>query len=82
MVAPMVWKSAHVLTAVVLAAMCGSICRGAAAEPPIVLAGVTGGICAARFQTCTGRCHGSGVCTAHCVANDRACRSGGKPIYR
>ena len=54
----------------------------AAAAPAIRLAGVTGGICAAQFDKCTARCQGSGVCTAHCVANDRACRAGGKPVYR
>jgi hypothetical protein len=82
MVARMGWKPANVLTTLVLAVICGSICRNAAGEPPIMLAGVTRGICAAQFEKCTARCHGSGVCTAHCLANDRACRAGGKPIYR
>jgi len=83
MVARMVWNPANVSTAVVLAVICGSICRGAAAETlPVVLAGVTGGICAAQFEKCTARCHGSGVCTNRCAANDRACRVGGKPLYR
>jgi len=54
----------------------------AGAEPPTRLAGVTGGVCAAQFEKCTARCHGSGVCTARCQANDRACRSGGAPVYR
>jgi hypothetical protein len=52
-----------------------------AGEPPIVLAGATGGVCAAQFEKCTARCRGSGVCTERCVANDRACRAGGKPVY-
>jgi hypothetical protein len=54
----------------------------AGAEPPIVLAGVTGGVCAAQLDKCTARCRGSGVCTARCLANDRACRAGGAPVYR
>jgi hypothetical protein len=66
---------------VVLAVLCGAGCSQLSAEP-IVLAGATGGVCAAQFDKCTARCQGSGVCTAHCVANDRACRAGGKPIYR
>ena len=49
---------------------------------PIVLAGATGGVCAAQLEKCTARCRGSGVCTERCVANDRACRAGGKPVYR
>jgi hypothetical protein len=53
-----------------------------AAERPIVLAGATGGVCAAQFEKCTARCRGSGVCTERCQANDRACRAGGKPVYR
>ena len=53
-----------------------------AAAEPIVLAGVTGGVCAAQLEKCTARCRGSGVCTERCVANDRACRAGGKPVYR
>jgi hypothetical protein len=81
MIESMMRMPAFVLGAVVLAVMCGAICRGAAAAP-IVLAGATGGVCAAQFDKCTARCHGSGVCTAHCVANDRACRAGGKPVYR
>jgi len=81
MVARMMWKRVNVLTALVLAVVCGSICRDVAGEP-IVLAGVTGGVCAAQFEKCKARCHGSGVCTQRCVANDRACRAGGKPIYR
>lgn len=52
-----------------------------AGEPPVVLAGVTGGVCAAQFDKCMGRCRGSGVCTQRCAANDRACRAGGKPVY-
>jgi len=52
-----------------------------AAAKPIMLAGATGGVCAAQFEKCTARCHGSGVCTERCVANDRACRAGGKPVY-
>jgi hypothetical protein len=54
----------------------------AAAEPPMRLAGVTGGVCAAQLDKCTARCRGSGVCTARCLANDRACRAGGAPVYR
>jgi hypothetical protein len=66
----------------VVAALC-SVCLSApAAEPPMRLVGVTGGVCAAQFDKCTARCHGSGVCTARCVANDRACRAGGAPVYR
>jgi hypothetical protein len=53
-----------------------------AVAAPIVLAGVTGGVCAAQLEKCTARCRGSGVCTERCVANDRACRAGGKPVYR
>jgi hypothetical protein len=53
-----------------------------AGERPIVLAGATGGVCAAQLEKCTARCRGSGVCTDRCVANDRACRAGGKPVYR
>jgi hypothetical protein len=53
-----------------------------AAERPIVLAGATGGVCAAQLEKCTARCRGSGVCTERCNANDRACRAGGKPVYR
>jgi hypothetical protein len=57
-------------------------CPPAVGDTPIVLAGVTGGVCAAQLEKCTARCHGSGVCTARCVANDRACRAGGAPVYR
>jgi hypothetical protein len=53
-----------------------------AGDRPVVLAGATGGVCAAQFEKCTARCRGSGVCTQHCAANDRACRAGGKPVYR
>ncbi|HXW25363.1 MAG TPA: hypothetical protein VEK73_11480 [Xanthobacteraceae bacterium] len=69
----------------VLAVLCAAPSFGRAAadaSPPVVLAGVTGGVCAAQLQKCTGRCRGSGVCTSRCLANDRACRVGGKPIYR
>jgi hypothetical protein len=52
-----------------------------AGGPPIVLAGATGGVCAAQFEKCTARCRGSGVCTERCATNDRACRAGGKPVY-
>jgi hypothetical protein len=52
-----------------------------AGEPPIVLAGATGGVCAAQLEKCTARCRGSGVCSERCAANDRACRAGGKPVY-
>ena len=65
---------------VVLCAAAGS--TSSRAERPIVLAGVTGGICAAQFDKCTSRCRGSAVCSARCAANDRACRAGGKPVYR
>jgi len=54
----------------------------AGAEPPLVHAGVTGGVCAAQLEKCTARCRGSGVCNQRCLANDRACRAGGKPVYR
>jgi len=53
-----------------------------AGDRPVVLAGATGGVCAAQLEKCTARCRGSGVCTQHCAANDRACRAGGKPVYR
>ena len=53
-----------------------------AGGPPIVLAGATGGVCAAQLEKCTARCLGSGVCTERCDAHDRACRAGGKPVYR
>ena len=66
---------------VAVAVLFGAACSQIAAEP-IVLAGATGGVCAAQFDKCRARCQGSGVCTAHCAANDRACRAGGKPIYR
>jgi hypothetical protein len=70
----------RVLAAAVLCA--GGYSVSGAGERPIVLAGVTGGVCAAQFDKCTARCRGSGVCTERCVANDRACRAGGKPVYR
>ena len=70
----------RVLVAAVLAGAPLSLPR--AGEPPIVLAGVSGGVCAAQFEKCTARCNGSGVCTQRCAANDRACRAGGKPVYR
>jgi hypothetical protein len=54
----------------------------AAAEPRMEVAGVTGGVCAAQFDKCTARCRGSAVCTQRCAANDRACRAGGKPVFR
>jgi hypothetical protein len=53
-----------------------------AGERPVVLAGATGGVCTAQFEKCMARCRGSGVCTQHCTANDRACRAGGKPVFR
>jgi hypothetical protein len=68
-----------VITAAVLWATCGF---APAAAAPIVLAGVTGGVCAVQLEKCTARCRGSGVCTARCAANDRACRAGGAPVYR
>ena len=67
-----------VITAAVLWAISGF---APTAGAPIVLAGVTGGVCAAQLEKCTARCRGSGVCTERCVANDRACRAGGKPVY-
>jgi len=54
----------------------------AAAGPRMRVAGVTGGVCAAQFDKCTARCRGSAVCTQRCAANDRACRAGGKPVFR
>jgi hypothetical protein len=66
------------IAAAVLCTGCGS---APVAAEPIVLAGATGGVCAAQFEKCTARCRGSGVCTERCVANDRACRAGGKPVY-
>jgi hypothetical protein len=70
------------IRALVFAVFCAAACAAPAATGPIVLAGVTGGVCAAQFDKCTARCRGSGVCTARCAANDRACRAGGKPVYR
>jgi hypothetical protein len=70
----------RVLVAAVLAAAPLSLAQ--AGQPLIVLAGATGGVCAAQFEKCTARCRGSGVCTERCTANDRACRAGGKPVYR
>jgi len=64
------------------AVLVAAACAAPAASAPIVLAGATGGVCAAQFDKCTARCRGSGVCTQRCVANDRACRAGGKPVYR
>lgn len=52
----------------------------AAAEPPMMRAGVTSGVCAAQLDKCTARCHGSDVYTARCLANDRACRAGGASL--
>jgi hypothetical protein len=63
--------------ALVVAALCA-----ACVAAPVAVAGVTGGVCAAQLDKCTARCHGSGVCTARCLANDRACRAGGGPVYR
>ena len=70
----------RVLAVAVLCAVCLS--APATGEPATVLAGVTGGVCAAQLDKCTARCHGSGVCTQRCLANDRACRAGGGPVYR
>ena len=70
----------RVLAAAVLCA--GGYSVTGAGERPIVLAGVTGGVCAAQLEKCTARCRGSGVCSERCAANDRACRAGGKPVYR
>ena len=68
--------------AVVAAAVFWATCGFApAAAAPIVLAGATGGVCAAQLEKCTARCRGSGVCTERCAANDRACRTGAKPVY-
>ena len=69
-----------IFAAVVLSTAAISV--AGAPEPPIVLAGVTGGVCAAQLEKCTARCRGSGVCSERCAANDRACRAGGKPVYR
>jgi hypothetical protein len=54
----------------------------ATGQLPIVLAGATGGICAAQFDKCMGRCRGSTVCASRCTENDHACRVGGKPRFR
>ena len=62
--------------------LCAAAFSVPAAREPIVLAGATGGVCAAQFQKCMARCSGSGVCTQRCAANDRACRAGGKPVFR
>jgi hypothetical protein len=67
-----------------LAVFCLAPCCAVAAgdsPPPIVLAGATGGVCAAQLEKCMGRCSGSSVCASRCTANDRACRVGGKPVY-
>ena len=69
-------------SAVAAAALWVSLGFMPAVAEPIVLAGATGGVCAAQLEKCTARCRGSGVCTERCVANDRACRAGGKPVYR
>jgi len=71
---------ARLALGMVLCAAALSVSR--AAEPLIVLAGVTGGVCAAQLDKCLARCSGSGVCTQRCAANDRACRAGGNPVYR
>jgi hypothetical protein len=73
-------RGVRVLVAAVLGAAPVSLSQ--AGERPIVLAGVTGGVCAAQLEKCTARCRGSGVCSERCAANDRACRAGGKPVYR
>ena len=68
-----------------LAALCLMPSVGFAAAdlaPPMVLAGVNRGICEAEFTKCTSRCRGSAVCSQRCAANDRACRVGGKPVFR
>jgi hypothetical protein len=72
--------AAHLLAPAVVSAALGF--APAAAEVPVRVAGVTGGVCAAQLEKCTARCRGSGVCTARCAANDRACRAGGAPVYR
>jgi hypothetical protein len=69
-----------IFAAVVLST--AAISAAGTGEWPIVLAGVTGGVCAAQLEKCTTRCRGSGVCSERCLANDRACRAGGKPVYR
>jgi hypothetical protein len=69
--------------ALAVAVLCAAFFASPArAEAPLVIAGVTGGVCAAQLEKCTARCQGSGVCTARCAANDRACRAGGAPVYR
>ena len=71
------------IRAIALALLCGPFfSASAAAQSPLMLAGVTGGVCAAQLDKCTARCRGSGVCTQRCLANDRACRAGGAPVYR
>jgi hypothetical protein len=68
-----------------VAVLCFPPCCAVAADgapPPIVLAGATGGVCAAQLERCMGRCFGSSVCATRCTANDKACRVGGKPVYR
>ena len=71
------------IRAIALALFCVPFFSASAAtQPPIMLAGVTGGVCAAQLDKCTARCRGSGVCTQRCLANDRACRAGGAPVYR
>jgi hypothetical protein len=67
--------------AVACLAPCGAVAADGA-PPPIVLAGATGGVCAAQLEKCMGRCSGSSVCASRCTANDRACRVGAKPVYR
>ena len=68
------------LAVLCVAPTCAASAGGA--PPPIVLAGATGGVCAAQMEKCMGRCFGSSVCTTRCAANDRACRVGAKPVYR
>jgi hypothetical protein len=63
------------------AVFCAAFTFAPATAKPIVLAGATGGVCAAQLEKCTARCRGSGVCTERCAANDRACRTGAKPVY-
>jgi hypothetical protein len=70
---------------IVVLALCCLMAYAAPAttgQLPIVLAGATGGVCAAQFDKCMGRCRGSAVCASRCTENDRACRVGGKPTFR
>jgi hypothetical protein len=72
----------RILALAVLCAMAFVGLAAAAGPPPVVLAGANAGICEAQLSKCMGRCFGSAICASRCAANDKACRVGGKPVYR